>query len=191
MIKTIKNIFKYFFYVYSTPTPIQNDESVLKAKRWLKKVAIIYSIFAAAALLLFFVATFKGLPFPTNILFLPLFALAASTFASMALYFKQMVKTIYKAAKFGYAVGDQIRTTHVTVTYEYSNTYKATSHTESKGLLFALIAGLICYMCWGYFCMFVAPFLTVKKIKATLKNIREYEIKALTKNTEATEIAEN
>ncbi len=201
----IKNIFKCFFYAYSTPDPIKTDEDVANAKKWLKKTVILYGVFTAVALVTTLLAIVlvsailenEAVDIPTAVipfiavLALPLTLLTCWGYASFFLYFKKMIKVVFNASKFGFIVGEQVKTTYVDVTHEYGNTYKVSSHTETKGLLFAYIAATASFVCWAAFCVYVAPFLTFKKVKGTLKNIDEYKIKVLVEKAEAAENTEN
>ncbi len=176
-ITIIKNLIKYFFNAYGKAEPIKDEDDVLKSKKWLKKVIVLYSAFPILGMIIAarFIAPTISEPDLSLALLFPLMLLASWGFASMFLYFKQMIKVIFNAGKIGYTVGSQIKTTHVDVTHEYSNTYKVSSHTTNKGILFTIIAVFVGYMCYGYFCILIAPFLTCKKIISTVKNLQKYK----------------
>lgn len=81
-------------------------------------------------------------------------------------------------AKYGYQIGETVKTTKVDVSHEFGNTYKVSSHTEEKGLLFACIAMAGIMIAWAGYCIYKGTFLTFKKIKNTKLKLEEYKSNA-------------
>ncbi len=178
---TIKRIFEYFVSTYSTPHSVTNDSELISAKKWLKKTMLLYLAFTILGIIVcsFVLSLFATLDFNVAVCVIatPLMMLAFLGYASLILYFKQVFKTVLNAGKIGYKVGEQFKTTYVDVKHEYANTYKVSSRTEDKGLLFGFIAGMASFFCWVFFCVYIAHFHTYKKVKTTIKNINEYKNK--------------
>ena len=174
---TIKNIIKYFFNAYSQTEPINNEDDFLKSKKWLKKVIVLYGVFSVLGITIaapFIAPIISDANLPVSLSF-PLMLLTSWGFASLFLYFKQMIKVILNAGKIGYNVGSQIKTTRIDITHEYANTYKVSSYKEDKGIFFTIIAVVASFWCWLFFCVYIAPFLTCKKIISTVKNLQKYK----------------
>ncbi len=174
----LKNIIKYFIATYSTANSIESEKDIQKEKAWVKKVIKLYAIFSLIGLIIYSsLIKIINIVFPISVVLLILILLTAMGYSSMLLYFKKVIKTVLNAGKIGYKVGEQIKSEYVTVKHEYANTYKVSSHTDDKGILFAVIAAIVSFICWAFFCVYIAPFLTYKKVRNTFKNIREYESK--------------
>ncbi len=90
-------------------------------------------------------------------------------------FFKKFIGAIKKFISFGYEMGDQFKSTDITVTHQYGSTYKATARESSKGFLGAIIAffiGLYLYLClFGY----AGPIIIIKKITLLSKQITDYK----------------
>ena len=180
----IKEIFKHFYNTYATAEKINNAEDYEKQKAWLTKIKRLYKW----SIIIAIVGAIIGVLFISKItevnilicvlfsvLFMPFMFLCFWGYASMGLYFKPMIKSIWNATKFGYKTGEKIKETHITVSHEFGNTYKVSSHETDKGVLFAYIMSAVCFFGWVVFCVYVAPFLTYKKAKNTIKSLKEYE----------------
>ncbi len=170
--------------LYSQEEPIHNVDDLCRVKKWVQKVKILYgaaTVLAAIAIVFIFpfVAFSEAASFVETLgmyLFSSVyFILICWGVASIALCFKAVFKSAVKAGKSGYTVGEQFRTTHIQTTHEYGNHYKVSAHTENKGCLFALIAGVLNFALWFTFCVYVAPFFTFGKFKRSVRNIKLYE----------------
>lgn len=183
----IKNIVKRFVNIYSLPDPINNEEDVEKAEQWKNKVVKLYGIFSILGIatcflggLIIYVGILAnesmnfGVLLICCVLAIPLTLLTNWGYASMILYFKKMVKSIWEATKIGYQIGEQVKTTEIDIKHEYGNTYKVSKNTYDKGLLFAYITAVAGFVVWAFFCVYVAPFLTYKKYKNTKIALQEY-----------------
>lgn len=176
----IKSIFKHFYNTYALAEKIKNIEEFERQKRWLNRVKRLYKCATIIAVLAtFFSAIFIAKMFEINsiiVMFaMPLLVLTCWGYVSMALYFKPMIKSIWNATKFGYKTGEKIKETHVNVSHEFGDTYKVSSYETDKGVLFAYIMSVVSFVCWVAFCIYVAPFLTYKKAKNTIKNLEQFE----------------
>lgn len=187
---TVKIFLKQFGERFSVVEEIKNDEDYYRVKKWVKKTkksykksTIVCTILATLltvgfSILLnmngfnsFGVALLGGLMF---VLGSATFILVGWSRTTMKMHSKDVAKSAWKAAKFGYQIGETIQTTHVNIKHEFENTYKVSSRTENKGLLFACIA-MFCIMCaWGGYCTYKGTFLTFKKIKSTQISLDEY-----------------
>ncbi len=190
--QTIKIFLKNFSQKFSVAEDIDSDEQFKNTKKWVKKAsksfkrhsiaAIIFTIFSTilcGTLITqemnvngvggFFVTVLLGA------IYLFTFEFAFLGMATMKMHFKEVAKNAWSAAKFGYEVGEKIQTTHVDVTHEYGNTYKISSRTESKGLLFAIICASVIMLSWGAYCVYKGSFLTIKKIKTSKQKLAEYK----------------
>lgn len=93
---------------------------------------------------------------------------------TMKMHFKEVAKSAWKAARYGYKVGETIKTTNVNVSHEFGNTYKVTARTEDKGVLFACIGVMVILLAWSAYCVYKGTFLTFKKIRNSKVNLEEY-----------------
>ncbi len=179
LINAIKLMIKNFFEQKSAAIDVGDLASYRKAKSWLKKAITLYSFFSVmgivvTGLVIKLVTAVQG--FHPIVIILPILLLLTFWgYATLIMYLPEIIKNTLKAGKAGFEVGQNVETTHVDVEHVYGNTYKVSSHTENKGCLFAFIAGGAKLFVWLFFCVYIGPFLTLKKAKGTSKNIKEYE----------------
>ncbi len=159
---TVKNFLKNLEKKFSNAEQIENDEDYHRTEKWVKKtqksykktailgtiIASILTVVLISTLLRdngwdsFGVVLLGGLML---LIYLPTFILAGWGHTTMKMHSKEVRKAAWKAAKYGYQIGETIKTKHVDISHEFGNTYKVSSRTEDKGLLFACIA-MICIM---------------------------------------------
>ena len=176
----IKKFLKYLFVKYSTPQEIKTARDYRYVKKWVKKISILYTVFTIAALLeiplvclllpLFEIPKILG-----YILITPYLLLTNWGYATLITYLPEIIKSTFKAGKAGYEVGEQFETTHIQITHEYGNTYRVSSSTENKGCLFGYLAVMIQFLIWAFFCVYIGPFLTFKKITKSKENLKQYK----------------
>ena len=181
LVEAVKMWVRKFFRIYSVPEPIEDSNDYNRVKAWIKKVIILYSVFTGLSIFFMIIgfSIFSAIDLPGIIyMLLPILViLTAWGYASIILYAKDIFKSVAKAGKAGYKVGEQIETTYVDVTHEYGKTYRVSSHTENKGCLFAMISAGAKFFFWGFFCVYIGPVLTFKKVWYSVKNIKAYEAK--------------
>jgi len=181
LVEAVKMWVQKFFRIYSVPEPIEDSNDYNRVKAWIKKVIILYSLFTGFSIITMIIAISIMSAFDVPgiaYLILPILdILTAWGYASIILYAKDIFTSVAKAGKTGYQVGSQFETTYVDVTHEYGNTYRVSSRTENKGCLFAVISAGAKFFFWAFFCVYVGPFLTFKKVWYSVKNIKEYEAK--------------
>ena len=122
-----------------------------------------------------FLPAFDIPPFLGYILIPPYVLLTSWGYATLITYFPDIIKSVFKAGKTGFEAGEKIETTHIRVTYEYGNNYKVSSTTENKGCLFGFLGVTIQFIIWAFFCVYIGPFLTFKKIIGSRKNLKQYK----------------
>lgn len=182
MTETLKLMIKSFFKTCTAVEPINDLSAYYKAKRWVIKVCILYTVFSviAIAVISFMLSAASYMASltetPTSIFFvaIPLIFLTCWGYAMLILYAPQIFKSVIKFGSTGYHIGEKIETTSVKVTHEFGNSYRVSSSTENKGCLFAVIAGMIRFFVWAFFCVYIAPFLTLKKLIKTINSIKGY-----------------
>ncbi len=179
LIESIRHLIKDFLKTSSAIEPINDLGDYYKVKRWVKKVGILYAVFSLLALAVIFGVLFNAASLEVPLFFAytiipPIILLTGWGYATLIIYFPKMIKSISKAAGAGYRVGENIEETHIQVTHEYGNTYKVSSHTENKGCLFAVISGTLKLMVWAFFCVYIGPFITFKKILRYRKALQGY-----------------
>ena len=180
----MKRILKNFLELAAQPDPINDISDYRRVDTWIKRTKKLYRNFLIAGA----VFTIIGfiLLFSSGMLNTPLFLLAlpllpflifftACGYATLVLYFPTIFKSIVKAGSAGYDIGKNIETTHVNVTHEFGNTYRVSSYTENKGCLFAYISGFAKFFLWMVFCVYIGPFVTYKKLRASLKKLAAYD----------------
>lgn len=177
----IKNYFKELFVKYSTPKEIETARDYRYVKKWVQKMCVLYAAFTALAVLEWIlVLAFMPPAFIFRIigyvLAPPFLLLLNWGGATLITYLPEVLKSVGKAGKTGYEVGEQFETTHIEVTHEYGNQYRVSSRTENKGCLFAIFGGMLQYLVWCFFCVYIGPFLTFKKIKKSIENLKQYEL---------------
>lgn len=177
--QAIKAMIQSFFDSCSKPREINNEIDYRTSKRWVKKMRTLYIVFTVFAVIesIIFILIPNESDLPdilSKIIFPPALLLTNWGFATMINYLPEIIKSVSEAGKAGYEVGETVETTHVEVTHEYGNNYRVSAHTENKGCLFAFIAGMIKFMIWSIFCVYVGPFLTFKKIAGTVNNMKNY-----------------
>lgn len=183
--EAIKTFLKNFIEDASKPEPINDISDYRKVKKWIKKVKKLYTVFSIVAVIVALIVTIV-MKFVYDISVIPLFfvyvffqaliLLSCWGYATLIMYFPKVIKSVFKSGSAGYKVGSQIETTHVNVTHEYGNTYRVSSYTENKGCLFAVIVGTARFFVWMVFCVYVGPFVTFKKVRASKKNLVEYQV---------------
>ncbi len=174
-----------FFKDASRAESINTSEDFMRVKKWIRKICILYGVFSVIAIALIpflyaFVSSDNVSPDMPDFVYLlvPLYSfLVCFGYATMIIYFPKIFKSILNSAKNGYNVGKNIETTHVQLTHEYANTYRVSSYTQNKGCLFAFINGIVTFVIWQFFCVYIGPFLTFKKIYESKKNIEAYSEK--------------
>ena len=177
----LKLLFKNFIAMYSEPDPIHDLGDYRKVKKWVKKVRKLFWGFSIVAAIEIILALALANAFDRPlviaaavVLFPPMLLLTNWGYATMILYLPQIFKSVLKSGRSGYRVGEQVETTHVRVTHEYGNQYRVSSHTENQGCLFAYIAGIAKFCVWAFFCVYIGPFVTFKKLRSSLRNLAEY-----------------
>ena len=179
-ITTIKNFLKDYFIEYLTPQDIKTARDYRYVKKWVKKVSKRYVIFTIVTLLeipiVFLLMPFFDLPQVLGYIVLPPCLLLTNWgYATLITYFPNIVKSVFKAGKTGFEAGKEIETTHIHVTHEYGNNYRVSSTTDNKGCLFAFLAGTVKFVIWAFFCVYIGPFLTFKKIKKSREKLDQYK----------------
>ena len=190
----LKALLKNYVAHWSLAEPINNSGDYVRVKRWTKKVIVLMSVFTVIAFVWIF--AMGALVFGANSLMQEMngegispiviflfsyilmpFALILSNwgYAMIILDLPNIAKSVMKSARFGYDAGKNIETTHVQVTHEFGNNYRVSSYTDNKGCLFGFIAGMAKFMVWAVFCVYVAPFLTFKKLKASFANMKAFQ----------------
>lgn len=177
---TIKKLIKDYFDSCSSAEPINNPEDYYRVKRWVKKVRKLYIIFTIFALIeipifLSIPSWLENLPFLITLLLPFLLILTNWGYATLIIYLPHIVKSLLASLKVGYNIGEKIETTHVHVTHKFGNTYNISTHTENKGLIFAYIAAVVRFLTWAFFSVYIGPFLTMKKLRNSIKNIKSYK----------------
>ena len=181
MKSVIKALIKQFFDTCSVAEPIENERDYRRVKKWTKKIRRLYTAFAIVALAEMFCLSGIVRLFEIPVIFtytvVP-FTLILTNFgyATLIVYLPRIVKGIVKSGRVGYDVGKNIETTHVSVSHEFGNTYKVSSYTDNKGCLFAVIGGTAKLLVWLFFCVYIGPFLTFKKYKKSMENLKQYKI---------------
>ncbi len=174
----IKAFIKKFLKDGSTAEPIHDRSDYRRVKKWVKKVRRLYIVFPILEILMLLLTLpfAKDLEMPLfgYVILLPMSVLTGWGYATLILYLPQVIKTVIRTGSMGFKVGENMETTHVNVTHEYGDTYKISSHTENKGCQFAFIAGILTFMIWVVFCVYIGPFITIKKIRDSLDNLKNY-----------------
>ena len=184
-IAALKVFVKNLFVEYSTPKEIETARDYRNAKKWVKKVSALYigftvfaviSAVAGIAILDLLIPSVGIIPkVIITVLCMPLFLLTNWGYATVITYFPEIIKSVFKAGKTGFEVGLNVETTHVQVSHEYGNTYSVSATTENKGFLFGYIAAVVQFIIWAFFCVYIGPFLTFKKIRKSIKNLKQYK----------------
>ncbi len=175
----IKALIKHFIAVGSKAEPIEDLSDYRRVKRWVKKICILYGTATVIAILAIVMlpALSSFFEYPSVFVYIiapPMILLTCWGYATLIMYLPDVIKSVIKSGSTGYKIGENIETTHVEVTHEYGNTYKVSSYTENKGCLFAVIAGTARLMVWTFFCVYIGPFITFKKLRNSIKNLRHY-----------------
>lgn len=184
----IKEELKRLYRLYSSREEILELADYYRVKRWVRKVCVLYGVFTVLAVLfalcvigvrsaLVSLAGGEGegaAGVAMGILYLAVNLLSGWGLASLLLYFRQIVRSVGKTVGIGYEMGEQIQETHYQVTHEFGDRYHVTAHTENKGCLFGVIAGVCRFVLWAIFCVYVAPFLTFQKLRAELSVLKQY-----------------
>jgi len=191
MKETIKNFISDFSRKFSTVEEINNEEDYIGVKKWVKKAtkmykkktvwSIIWAILVSILCFFWLKLAVDGfvlwiLTIILSSIYLSGFVMAGLGRATMKLHSKEVRKAAWEAAKFGYNVGKDVKTEHITVSHEFADTYRVSSRTEDKGLLFAVISMAVIMIAWTGFCVYKGCFLELKKIKETKEALVNYEI---------------
>ncbi len=166
----------------SKPEQIRSVNDCRRVKRWIAKTVVMYVVFSIiAAIISIAIASIPSYPdfieLPTTMAYIlvPLVTvLTCWGFATLIMYLPQVIGSVGTAAAKGYEIGESIQTTHVTATHEYGNTYRVSSYTENQGCLFLVFGGLIGFLIWAVFCVYIGPFINFKKIIVSSKNIKNF-----------------
>lgn len=187
----IRSEWNRLYKLYSSRDELCELADYYRVKRWVKKVRVLYTVFSILAVLtlIVIVGIVKAIialmgeadaSSPLLVLLYPLYLvmllLADWGMATLILQFKQVAKDVGKTASIGYQVGEQVQETHYEVTHEYGNHYRVRRHTEDKGCLFGMIAGVIRFLVWAFFCVYVGTFLTFRKYSAEKKALKQYAL---------------
>ncbi len=179
--ETIKIFLKNFSNKFSVVNDVTNEEEFLKTKKWVKKARKLFRRYTIISIIIAMVLAYltsivihPALAIFLDLIYLITFELSGLGCATIKLYFKEVKKSAWQAAKFGYQVGEHIQSTEVNVTHEFGNTYKISSRTTNRGLLFAIICASAILISWAFFCCYKGSFLTIKKIKLTKQKLEEY-----------------
>lgn len=178
-VNTLKCFLKNIFVEYSTPQEVETQRDYRYVQQWVKKVSVLYTVFTLFAVFTIPVAWFILISFdvPPYLCIVP-FPLVLFTnwgYATLVIYLRKIVKSLLSSAKNGYSIGKNFETTTVSVTHEFANTYRVSSNTTNKGLLFGYIGVVIQFFIWAFFCVYIGPFLTFKKIKKSKENLKRYK----------------
>ncbi len=176
----IKKFLKDLFANYSRPQEIKTVRDYRHVKKWVKKVSILYIVFTILALfgILLVYRLFSLFDTPQTLSYIivpPCLLLTNWGYATLITYLPEVVRSIFKAGKTGFEVGEKIETTHIQVTHEYGNNYRVSSTTDNKGCLFGFFGGIIQFIIWAIFCVYIGPFLTFKKIKKSREKLKQYK----------------
>lgn len=160
-----------------TAEPVENNSDYTRVKRWVNKATALYVVFTIFAIIITVVAIITG-SFSGYIPFLIPFVsiLASWGFATIIMNFKLLVKSMVSAGINGFQDGEQIQTNHVSVSHDYGNRYKVSTYTEHQGCAGAMIYGFINFFVWAFLCVYVCPFLTLKKIGNSKKNLKKFKV---------------
>ncbi len=189
--ETIKIFLRNFSARFLVAEEIKNDDDFRRVNTWVEKTSKSYKRYCIAGAIFTILSTIlvgvllkqqlgiNGiatffLSIVLGIIYLIVLELAFMGLATMKMHSKEVFKSAWTAAKFGYEVGEKIQTTHVDVTHEYGNTYKVSTRTEDKGLLVAVICVSCIVISWMAYCVYKGTFLTMKKIKASKENLSKY-----------------
>ncbi|MBQ8311563.1 MAG: hypothetical protein IJX80_11185 [Clostridia bacterium] len=180
IINGIKGFLKNFFDTYSAAEPIRDLGDYRRVKKWIRQARVLYTLFSVIAILeIFFVTSVPSLfEIPIFLVYTIVPALLVLTnlgYATLIMYLPKIIKSVVSSGSTGYNIGEKFQTTHVRVTHEYGNSYSVSSHTENKGCLFAVIAGTVKFMIWAFFCVYIGPFITFRKLRESVKNVRCYK----------------
>lgn len=180
LIDIIKNFLKDLFVKYSTPQEIETVRDYRYVKKWVKKVSTLYIVFTILALLgiplVYLLLPLFDIPQILGFILIPPYLLLTNWgYATLITYFPEIVKSVFRAGKTGFEVGEKFETTHIQVTHEYGNNYRVSSTTDNKGCLFGFLGGMIRFIIWAFFCVYIGPFLTFKKIIKSKENLRQYK----------------
>ncbi len=184
----IREFFKRFFATFSTADPINSDEDYYKVKKWIKRTEGLYVLFSILAIFFTFIVTIGAILFNDEmgvpvalILFLSctlmpvMYLITGWGYATLILNAKRIAKSVFRTARAGYEEGKKVQETEVTVTHEYGDTYKVSSRTNDKGFEFGMFAGMFQFLIWAFFCVYIGPFLTFKKLRASKENMKVYK----------------
>ncbi len=159
--------------------PIHDKSDYREVQQWVQSITKKYIAFPVGFLLFYFVFfswafLISDASVFTYILIIPALILAGWGMANMWIYRSRVFKSVEKGGRAGYQAGEQIQTTHIDITHEYGNTYRATARTENKGCLFMVIGGMIKFLGWAFVCVYFIPFYTLKKLRDSIQNLKQY-----------------
>ena len=155
-------------------------QNVFCVKKWVKKVSILYIVFTILALLgiPLVCLSLPSFDIPQALFYIiipPYLLLTSWGYATLITYLPEILNSTFKAGKTGFEVGEKFQTTHIRVTHEYANNYRVSSTTNNKGCLFGFLGGMIQFILWAFFCVYIGPFLTFKKIIKSKENLKKYK----------------
>lgn len=158
---------------------VEGEEDYRRVKKWVRKAIALYVLCSFLAIPQIILVT--GLLRVENgssiagIYSALCFLLAYWGLATMALHCRRIFRGIASTGRLGYEIGKTVQSTHVQVTHEYGDTYKVHTRTENKGCLFAIIGGMIRFLGWAMFCVYIGSFATFKKIHGCKRNLKAFE----------------
>lgn len=173
----------FYLHACKNAEPINNNSDYCRIKKWKNKAStmyIIFSIISAIIVIAIFSneTLFSSVQLPKALAYTVMPCVAFITawgFATIFLNFKLFIKSLFNAGKDGYAIGEQVQTTHVNVRHEYGNQYSVKTNTEHQGCVVAFISGFINLFVWAFLSVYICPFLMFKKITETNKNLQKFE----------------
>lgn len=173
----------FYLHACKDAESINNNSDYCRIKKWKNKASTMYitfSIIATVAVIAIFSSptlfSFIQVPKALAYFAVPFTAyFTAWGYATIFLNFKLFIKSVFKAGKDGYAIGEQVQTTHVNVRHEYGNQYSVRTETEHQGCIVAMISGFINLFVWAFLSVYICPFLMFIKIKTTDKNLKAFK----------------
>ncbi len=165
---------KNMVLIMITPKPIEKFFDIIRDIFW-----IIFAVVCLVGCLVFAYYNNMAEGYLTTVIGRWLFSFFMGTaMAGFFIFFIPILKANWKKIMLGFELGEQIKTTRVDVRHEYGSTYSATSTTETKGCLFAIIAYFIALIPWYGILLLTGPVLPICKIVLIIKNIIKYKNQA-------------
>lgn len=181
---SIMKFASFYLHACKDAEPINNNSDYCRIKKWKNKATTMYISFSIISVVIVIAIFLISTLFSSDEQFLKVLAypvvqcvtlLTMWGFATIFLNFKLFIKSVFNAGKDGYAIGEQVQTTHVNVRHEYGNQYSVKTNTEHQGCVVAFISGFINLFVWAFLSVYICPFLMFKKIVETNKNLQKFE----------------